>query len=166
MTGRPFIERFISGLTVQFQNQNSFWLDINPQIGFKISGRWITGLGWNERIAYNFDNNQWDDTNHLYGVRSFVHFMVKENFYLKGDIEVMNSLPKSSLSNNIADDVTRQNVWSYFLGLKRDFQISKNWKVNVQMLYNMFDPKDQSPYAHRFNTRLGFEIPVRKRNSK
>jgi hypothetical protein len=164
MSGRPFMERFVPGLTLQFQKQQSFWLDINPHIGFKVSPRWITGLGWNERIAYDFDDNGWDKSNHIYGLRSFVHFKVKENFYFKADVEVMNTLPKSNPTKTPTDVVTRQNVWSYFVGLKHDFQISKNWRMNAQMLYNIYDPKKQSPYVHRFSARLGFEIPLRKKN--
>lgn len=161
---KPFVERFVPGLTFQIQKQQSLWLDLNPQIGFKISGRFLAGFGWNERLAYDFDNNRWDAISHVYGIRSFLHFKVKENLWLKADIETMNSPLKSSpLSSDI---IGRGWVWSYFGGIKRDFKFSDKVIANVQALYNFFDPEKKSPYTNRFNVRFGFELPIKRKIQK
>lgn len=158
-----FIERLVPGLSLQFQKQRSFWLDVNPYIGYKISGRFVAGLGWNERLAYNFDNTAWDSQNHIYGLRSFLHFKLKTNFWLKGEVEVMNS-PLRATQHPSSDIVSRGWVASYFGGIKKDFQLTKHLKGHVQMLYNLYNPEKTSPYTNRFNARMGFELPLKKKH--
>lgn len=161
MKEKPFIERIVPGFSMQFQKQGSYWLDLNPSVSYKISGRFVAGLGWNERLAYDFDETCWDSENHIYGLRALVHFKVKENFWLKGEVESMNSPVRATPLAN-ADIVGRAWIASYFGGIKKDFQLSKSFKANVQMLYNLYDP-EKSPYANRFNVRMGFELPLKKK---
>jgi len=166
MKGKPLIERFLPGLAFQFQKQQSFWLDLNPYVGFKISGRFIAGLGWNERIAYNFDERDWDRSNRIYGPRSYLQFKLKGSFFLKADAEVMNAPSKSRFLNLPSDVHDRAWVWSYFGGVKKDFQLSKTFKWTMQALYNIYNPGNRSPYTSRFNVRFGVELPVHKKNKQ
>lgn len=55
MKDKPMVERLVRGLGFQFQRNGSSWLDLNPYVRFKVSGQWVGGLGWNERLAYDFD---------------------------------------------------------------------------------------------------------------
>jgi hypothetical protein len=162
MKGKPFIERIVPGLSLQFQKQGSFWLDVSPHITYKISGRFAAGMGWNERIAYDFEETQWDPKNHIYGLRAFVHFKLKENFWLKGEVENMNAPVRATPLAN-SDIVGRAWIVSYFGGIKKDFQLTKSFKANVQMLYNIYNPEKRSPYTNRFNVRMGFELPLKKK---
>jgi hypothetical protein len=66
----------------------------------------------------------------------------------------------TSLPN--ADIVGRAWVTSYFGGIKKDFQLTKSLKANVQLLYNLYNPEKKSPYTNRFNVRTGFEFPLKK----
>jgi hypothetical protein len=157
-----FLERLTPGLSLQFQQLGSFWLDINPHIAYKISGRFTSGLGWNERFAYNFDNMQWDAKNHIYGLRGFVQFKFKTNFWFKGEAEIMNS-PLRATPLLSSDVVGRGWVVSYFGGIKKDFNLTKHLKGNVHMLYNLYNPDKRSPYVNRFNVRMGFELPLKKK---
>ncbi|WP_276373027.1 hypothetical protein [Chryseolinea sp. H1M3-3] len=159
---KPFIERVVPGLALQFQKQGSVWLDLNPTLAYKISGRFVAGLGWNERLAYDFDKASWDAKNHIYGLRSFIHFKAKENFWLKGEMEVMRS-PLRATPLRGSDIVGRGLVASYFAGIKKDFQLSKTLKGNVQMIYNLYNPEKKSPYINRFNVRMGLELPLKKK---
>jgi hypothetical protein len=162
MKQKPLIERFVPGLTFQIQKLQSVWLDLNPQVAFKITGRWLAGTGWNERLSYDFDDWDWTTKNRVYGSRSFVLFKLKESFWLKGDAECMNA-PRHSSSNMSSEITGRRWVWSYFAGIKKDFQFSKTWKGNVQTLFNLYNPGNRSPYTNRFNIRLGFEWPIAKK---
>jgi hypothetical protein len=166
LKGKPFIERLLPGLAFQFQQQQSFWLDLNPHIGFKISGRFITGLGWNERIAYDFDGRDWDRHSRIYGPRSYLQFKLKGSLFLKADAEVMNAPAKSRFLNLPSDLHNRTWVWSYFGGVKKDFQLSKTFKWTMQALYNIYNPGNRSPYANRFNVRLGIELPLHKKSKQ
>lgn len=162
MKEKPIVERFLPGFAFQFQKQNSFWLDLNHYVGFKISGRWLAGLGWNERVAYLFDERQWDKENRIYGLRSFLHFKLKSNFWLKAEAESMNA-PVRATPLMASEIVGRDWVWSYFAGIKKDFQFSKGLKANVQTLYNLYNPDKRSPYTTRLNIRMGFEVPIKKK---
>lgn len=159
----PLVERFLPGIALQFQKQESFWLDINAYTGFKISGRFIGGIGWNERVAYNFDKWYWDNKYRIYGVRSFLNFKVKDILSLKAEVELMNTPIKSIGFNSASEIIGRGWVWSYFAGVKKEFQFSKHLKGNVQMLYNLYNPERQSPYTNKFNIRMGFEFPIFKK---
>lgn len=157
MKGKPIVERVVPGFTFQFQKQQSFWMDLNLHAGFKISGRWLAGTGWNERLAYDFKHDRWDKKHRIYGVRNFVHFMLRENLWLKADVESMNAPFRPHGFKSNAEITGRKWIWSYLAGVKKDFQFSKSFKGNVQMLYNFYDPERDSPYLTRFNVRMGFE---------
>jgi hypothetical protein len=156
-----FMKRFATGMSFQFQKQKSFWIDLNPHVVYKI---FVAGIGWNERLAYDFDETQWDQQNHIYGPRSFVHFKFKTNFWFKGEIEIMNS-PLRATPIAGSDIVGRGWVTSYFGGIKKDFQVSKKLKGHVQMLYNLYNPAKASPYMNRLNARMGIELPAKKRKT-
>lgn len=163
MKEKPIVERFVPGFTFQFQKQQSFWVDLNLYAGFKISGRWLAGLGWNERLAYNFKDEDWDNKKRIYGIRSFVHFKLRENIWLKADVEDMNAPFRPHGFKSNGEIVGRKWIWSYLIGMKKDFQFSKSFKGNVQMLYNIYDPEKDSPYLSKFNVRMGFEWQLRKK---
>ena len=163
LKGKPIKELLVPGLTLQFQNLTSFWLDLNPQLAFKITGRWQAGLGWNERFAYDFKAREWDLENRMYGMRGFVHFKLKENFWLKADVEKMNA-PLRATPIMGSEIIGRGWIWSFFAGVKKDFQFSKYLKGNVQTMYNIYNPDKRSPYVNRLNVRIGFDFPLYKKN--
>lgn len=161
MKEKTLLERFVPGMALQFQKQESYWVDLNPYLGFKIAGRWLAGLGWNERIDYNFDDRNWDSENRIYGLRSFLHFKVKEKLWLKSDVECMNA-PLHALPLMTSEVIGRRWIWSFFAGFKKDIEISKRFNATVQTMYNIYNPDKRSPYTHRLNIRIGFELPLKK----
>ncbi|MBI3221283.1 MAG: hypothetical protein HYZ44_17365 [Bacteroidetes bacterium] len=164
MHGKPFKERLLPGVSLQMQNGTNFLLDVNPYIGYHLSGRWTAGLGWNERIACNFSKGRYFiSEERVYGVRSFLQFRLLGQLTLRGEIETMNS-PVRQL-NLPLDNGNRKWVWSYVAGIKQEFRISKHINGNAQVLYNLYDPKRESPYADRLIVRLGFEFPVSKKKT-
>jgi hypothetical protein len=165
MRDRTFRERLLPGVSVQVQSGNNLLVDMNPYIGYRLTERWIVGIGWSERIASNLAKNQYFiGQDHVYGLRSFVQFKVGSKLTLRGEVEQMNTFIKQ-LSNQPLDPRKRDWVWSYFVGIKQDFKISKKIYGNAQVLYNLYDPQRQSPYADRLNIRFGFEFPHKKRKT-
>lgn len=73
----------------------------------------------------------------------------------------MNTFVKPSLLQPM-DQTRRDWVWSYFVGINQDFKISKKLNGNAQLLYNVYDPKRESPYSDRISVRFGFEFPYKK----
>ena len=161
LLGKPFIEHFIPGLVLQFQKRQSFWVDVNPLLGYRISGRLTGGLGWNQRLAYNFDEHTWDNQNRMYGIRSFADFKLKGKLSARGEAERMNAfVPVSALDRSVGD---RQWVWSFFAGLKTEFSFSEKVKGNTQVMYSLYNPDHRNIYTDRINIRLGMQIPLRKK---
>ena len=160
--GKRFVERLTPGFSFQVQAPTSIWLDVAPALFCTINARWSTGIAWNERLAYNWDNKNWQPQERIYGPRVSIHFRLKPNLILKGDIETMNT-PLNDGPLYAINDVTRRGrVWSYFGGMKREFQLSKRVKGNVQIMYNLYDKNHLSPYATRLNVRMGFDLPLKK----
>jgi hypothetical protein len=162
MRGNPFVERLVPGVSLQMQGGSNFLLDINPYVGYQFSHRLMVGIGWNERIGVNFSKGRYFiNEEHVYGVRSFVQYRIASMLTLRGEIEQMNTTIRQP--NIPLDNANRKWVWSYLLGIKQDFRISKKINANAQLLYNLYDPKRESPYADRLLIRVGFEFPQKKK---
>jgi hypothetical protein len=161
MRDRTFRERLLPGVSIQIQSATNLLVDFNPYVGYRITHRWMAGIGWNERIASNFNKNQYFiEQDHVFGVRSFVQFKVGSKLTLRGEIEQMNTIIRQP--SQPLDQAKHDWVWSYFVGIKQDFKISKKLNGNAQVLYNLYDPKRQSPYTDQVSIRFGFEFPYRK----
>ena len=162
MKGKPFVERLLPGVSLQMQGGTNFLVDINPYVGYCFSDRWVAGLGWNERISSNFNRSQYFIAeDHIYGVRSFVQFKVASKLTLRLEIEQMNTIIRQP--NTTLDNAKRKWAISYLAGIKQDFRISKKVNGNAQILYNLYDPKRESPYADKVQIRVGFEFPIKKK---
>ena len=62
MKGKPLVERLVPGLFFQFQQKNYNLFDFNPYLGYKLSGRFTSGLGWNQRYAYDRRKENWNSS--------------------------------------------------------------------------------------------------------
>jgi hypothetical protein len=162
MKRKPLLERIVPGVTLQFQKTTHFTVDINPFISYRFTGRLNAGLGWNERLVF-LKWNKLSTPDRVFGPRTFGTFGFRKGFSVKAEIEKMNTLvPASAISR----DGGYQWVWSAFVGFKKDYTFIKKITGNVQVLYNIYDDHDNSPYADRLNVRMGFEFPMKKRNKK
>jgi hypothetical protein len=153
---KSFLERLTPGLSIQVQKSASVWLDVNPHIAYQLSGRFTTGLGWNQRFAYNTRDDEFKSMERIYGPRSFVHFRVKQNFWLKADVECMHAWVRRN-PGNLHEALTEKWVWSSFAGFQKDFRILKRLNGNIQLLYNLMDSRHLSPYTDKLNVRMGFQ---------
>ena len=161
MKGKPLIERLVPGLTLQIQKNNNVLVDFNPLVGYRITGRWTAGLGWNERLSFGkkFKLNHQD---RIFGPRAFVDFKLKKGFALMATLEKMNTYVPPFNAIQVNEDSISW-VWSAFAGLKKDYQFTKGLRGNFQILYNLYDDHYNSPYADRLTVRTGFEFPLKKK---
>ncbi|MEI9920679.1 MAG: hypothetical protein WDO14_18085 [Bacteroidota bacterium] len=158
MKGKPLIERIIPGVTIQVQKTHNVWIDIDPVVSYRFSGRINGGLGWNERLAFT-KWNKLAPQDRIYGPRVFGSFSFKKGYAAKAEVEKMNTLIPSSV---VSPDGSRQWVWSVFVGMKKDYTFIGRVKGNVQVLYNLYDDHYNSPYSDKLNVRMGFEFPMKK----
>ncbi len=161
MKGKPFIERLRPSINLQVQSRQNVMVDFNPQIGYRISGRFMAGAGWNERISFNSKRSSVNFDDRVYGPRSYVQAKIKGGSYGLLNAECMNAefVPSNG-------EGSRQWVWSYMAGYKQEFRISNKLLGNVQIMYTMYTSYYKSPYVDKLNIRIGFEFPQRKKHAK
>jgi hypothetical protein len=162
MKGKPFVDRLVPGLYLQYQQKNSYLLDVNPYLGYKISGRFTAGLGWNQRYAYNKDSRMFISRSKIYGPRGYVDFKLGKGFIAHIEGESMNSFVPSTLVGN-PDTGYRQWVWSFMTGIKKEYKIYKNLKGTALIQYNLFNRYYKAPYVDRLNSRVGFELSIKQK---
>jgi hypothetical protein len=158
MKGKSFAERILPGFNLQVQSRHDVLIDLNPQIGYKISGRLTMGAGWNERWGFDFRNWKYHSTDLIYGPRVYGQFKIKAGIYALAVPEVMRTLVTPTF---LSPDLTEKKwVWSYIVGMKKEFRATKGPLGNIQVMYNIYDPKHQSLYA-RAIVRIGFDFPYK-----
>ena len=158
----PFIERLVPGLTFQLLKSQSVLLDVNVLALYRITPRLSSGAGWVERVA--FDGKKQNSTR-VYGPRAAVQFNWSKGFSLRFQPELLNTFVPPQLIPSGTDGV-REWVWSAFVGIKKDFGVMKFIRGNTEVMYNLYDPQNKSPYTDRLVVRFGFEFPVKKRMRK
>ncbi len=165
MKDKKFIERLIPSFSLQLQKPNAFWFDLNPSIGYKLLSKFAVHAGFNYRLAYHVDEH-WMKEERIYGPRMILEFAWREFFSFIGQAEVMNSPIKPNGNPSVLEYTNRAWVWSYMIGTKASYKISNNVRGNAQVLYNLYDPSGQSPYADRLNIRMGVEFRLKKKQTK
>ncbi|MFZ5971149.1 MAG: hypothetical protein ACOYXA_06120 [Bacteroidota bacterium] len=161
MEGKPFIERLVPGITFQIQKSAYILLDYNPTVGYRITGRLSSGLGWNERIRIQ-KRMRFTSRDRIYGPRVFVDMIVWKGFSAHVELEKMRTLVPASLVP-YADERGKAWIWSAFFGIQKRYAFTKHIKGHFQFLYNFYDDHHSSPYVDRFNARFGFELPMKVR---
>jgi hypothetical protein len=162
MKGRPFIERLVPGIYFQYQRKNAYLLDVNPYAGYRISGRFTAGLGWNHRLAYDKNDHDWLNRSVIFGPRAFVDAKLGRGFVAHVEEETMNTFIPSTIHGN-PDDGHREWVWSTMAGMKKEYRIYKNLMGTVLLQYNLFNRYYKAPYVDRLNSRIGFEYKLKKK---
>lgn len=164
MKDKPLIERLVPGMIFQIQKSENVWLDYNPSLSYLISGRFVAGLGWNERIGIT-NHFGFTSTDRIYGPRTYLEVKIKKGFSVRADVEKMYTfVPPNVFSPT--DLGGNRWVGSAFIGMKKQYDFMKSVKGNFQFLYNFYDDHDNSPYTSRFNVRFGFEFPMKRRNKE
>ena len=160
MKGKPFIERLSPGFTLQIQRSEQTEMDITPQLGYKISGRWMAGAGFGYRVKFNSNNSTFDNAHPVYGFRHFQHFTVYKGFFLaayydllRHDMAIANNEMKSRWTHN------------YMGGIGKGYNITNKLRGNLQVLYQLFQSAG-GPYPNKWNIRFGFHFNLKKGKKK
>ena len=163
MHGKPLIERIVPGINLQVQKKSTVLIDFNPQIGYRFNGRLTVGAGWNERVGFHHYTHL-SHKDRIFGPRTFAEFKFTKGFALRGEVETMNTFVPPLITGSTPDPTNRQWVWGIFGGIKKEYNLSKKIRGNIQMMYNFHDRfYKTSPYADRLNVRMGVEFPMKKK---
>jgi len=153
-------ERFVPGITLQIQKPGAWLVDFNPSLRYRMTSYWSAGVGWNERFIFGKYDQR--DQARMYGVRGFSEVVVFKGWAVRLDAERMSTFVLPATLNQ--DMGSRQWVWNYMAGVKKEFTFLPKVVGNVQFMYNLYDPGDRMAYANRINVRFGFEFPLRKKS--
>jgi hypothetical protein len=165
MKGKPFIERLVPGIYLQYQQKGDRLIDANPYLSYRISGIFTSGLGWNQRFAYNKHDHMWVKRTTIYGPRAFVDTKLGKGFIAHLEVEAMNVFVPFQPRKNV-EFGNRDWVWSTMVGLKKEYVIYKNLHGTVLMQYNLINKYFRTPYVDRLNSRIGFEYMLHKKSKK
>ncbi|MCZ8072418.1 MAG: hypothetical protein O9311_18900 [Cytophagales bacterium] len=158
--GKSFAERLVPAIGMQVQTTKNFWLDLTPHVGYRFNERVVAGLGWNERVAMNFDRgNYYIASERVFGPRAHLQYRWHKVTF-RADVECLNTFLKEP--GRPLDQLGRGWVWSCFVGIKQNFKITKRLNGYAQVSYNVYNPINQSPYNDRLALRFGFEWPLVK----
>jgi hypothetical protein len=155
---KPFIERLVPGIALQIHRKEAWMVDFNPYIGYRFNEHLTTGLGWNQRVAYNFDINEFQQQFQIFGPRIYGEYKVGKGFSGRLEAEYMKTVVPSQFSSGQTDEKGREWVFSTMAGLKKDYRFLGRVKGTIMLMYNLYDPDNRSPYE-RLNMRVGFEFP-------
>lgn len=161
MKTKPLIERFFPGVYLQYQASSDRLFDINPYINYRVSGQFIAGLGWNERFGYQGSSGAWNATSRLYGPRGLFGINLARGFIAQLEFEYMRTTVPFRVNQNTGE-TSRDWVFGFAAGLKKDYRIYKNLYGTVLIQYNLYNPRFRSSYVDRLNSRIGFEYKLQK----
>jgi hypothetical protein len=156
MKDKPFIERVVPGVYFQYQRKNAYLLDVNLYAAYRISGRFSTALGWNQRFIHKRDLQHNTGPFRIFGPRASIEGKIGRGFSLHFETEVMNTFVPFKLIR-VGDGGKYHWVCSSMLGLKKEYKIYGNLRGTALIQYNLFNRYFKTPYVDRVNSRIGFE---------
>ncbi len=162
MRGKSLIERMLPGIALQIQKEgDNLLVDFNLYLGYRFTGKLTAGLGWNQRVAYDLNNNSFSAGDRVYGPRAFGEFKVWKGFSPRVELEIMKTFVPPFTNIPTLDIGRREWVWGAFVGLKKEYTIVKAVKGTAMIMTRLFDPHHKSPYTEVINARIGFEFPIK-----
>lgn len=133
---KRFRDRLELGTSLQTIKSNRFFpstSDIGLSLGYKLNDKSIVGIGSAYKMGWGKDIRHLSITHQGMGIRSFVDYKIKGNFWLSGGAE-MNY--RSSFRNfEILNDYSSWQK-SALLGLSKKYQVNNKLKGNVQVMYD------------------------------
>ena len=162
MKGKPLRERLIPGLSVQLVTAGHVSLDIAPSIGYRISGRFQTGISAFKRVTY-FKQSRSIETEDVYGFRLYTQVKIKDQLY----VHVEPGLYRDRRPNAVPPGTDHPGNWQRRLnfGVLKTYTINRHWTGTITVLYDLLDLKN-FPNTRGGGVRIGVEYKFRKKEKK
>jgi hypothetical protein len=133
---QTFKQRLEFGSNIQTTKGNSYLptaTDLGLSIGYKITDKSVIGIGASYKIGFGKDISHMQLSSEGVGLRSFVDYKLKKQFWLSGGAEMNYRNRFTSISSLKHFDVWQS---SALLGLSKKYKISKKMKGSMQLLYD------------------------------
>ncbi|GAB4281641.1 MAG: hypothetical protein Kow0068_06130 [Marinilabiliales bacterium] len=132
-------------------------IDIAPQVGFRVTDRFNTGVGVIYKYISVSDRYSMSFSTSIYGFKVFTNYMVTSQLFPHAELESL-SLERKYFDfiNNFPQD---GRFWyhSIFLGIGYYMPISPRSGSYILALYNINDSSN-SPYSSPWIFRVGFNF--------
>jgi hypothetical protein len=160
MKGRPFYERIVPGVSFQAINTGVYNLDVNPRIGFKLSGTFLVGAEGCYRFAFNRDFKHWVETPGVYGYRFYSHINLHKGTYLHTEFERLQY--EYFANEKLKLEQFSQQVTNFNFGLGKKYAISS--KINGTMVvFYRAEINGHVPSVNKIFVRVGFDLNTKKK---
>lgn len=154
---KTFLGRLEYGSNLQTTKSNSFFpttSDIALSIGYKFNDNSTAGIGTSYKLGIGKNIRKISFTNEGIGLRTFMDYKLKGNFWITGGGEINYRRQFNSIAVLKTYSAWQQ---SALLGLSRKYQVSKKVKGNAQILYD-FLWKQQVPKMQPIIFRVGYNL--------
>lgn len=162
MKGKSFPERSVIGINIQFQRKDAWMLDFNPYAGYRIDRRFTTGIGWNQRVAFDWDQRAFQQSLVVFGPRAYMQVAIKKGFSARLEGEYMNTVLPPPFGTGRIDEKNRAWVFTPMAGIVKEYRFIKRVNGTMAVMYKFYDPHHRSPYNSPLNVRMGFEIAAKR----
>jgi hypothetical protein len=151
-------DRLVPSLGFYTFSTNRTWLQIDPEIYYKVSKNISLGIGTIYRFSLNAGKITFSDFGNSHGYKAFVQYHAYKGFWLRAEGQQVTWKPWNM---KIQDPSYQDKVNVLALGILKSYNISKRIKGNTQLLYhhswNGFDP-----YKQKVIIRVGIDFSIRK----
>lgn len=154
---KSLLKRLEFGSNLQTQKATNYFpttSDIGLSVGYKLNDKSLIGVGVSYKIGLG---NGWQNirfSSQGVGIRSFIEWKIKGNFFLSGGYE---QNYKTAFSDFY--QLRNKNAWqqSSLLGLGRKYKLSKKYNGKMQLLWDFMSYK-QIPRTQSIIFRTGFSL--------
>lgn len=153
---KGFLKRLELGTNMQFGKSNNYvpsGADIGLSIGYKLNDKSVIGVGGSYKMGIG-DIRKIAITHQGIGVRSFIDYKLKKQFFITGGFEMNHNAQFKNIEVLSSYDAWQR---SGLVGLSKKYKISKKVKGNMQILYD-FLSREHVPISQPFIYRLGYTL--------
>jgi hypothetical protein len=162
MKGLSWRDRVSPGFTLHTINSGKLWIQLDPQVSYKVSGRWSAGMGGMYRFSMDPGKITFSEFNNLFGYKAFVDCHLFKGFFLRAEGQRLTWAPQFPVKK---DPGHIDNITVASAGIGKSYMIAKRIKGNAQTLYHYsWGPSD--PYKSKIIIRFGFDFGLQKKEKK
>lgn len=163
LSRKPVFDRLIPGIMFQVLRIDDYVnLDINPSAGLRLSPHLTGGLGWNQRISYDWSTRSFGSISTIFGPRMFGEYLFSRGFSPRAEIEMMNT--RIPPGNTPGDPYRRMWVPGAFVGIKKQYKITNRLRGTALVMLRVLAPNGNRPYDQIVNARFGLEYHKKSAN--
>lgn len=150
LEGKSFFERISFGGNINVISTDPFTMDFTPQLGYRITSKFVVGLGVNYRISFgdSIQYSSWPVNTTNTAINAFASYEFFGSWY---------GYTESQFSRASVSESDAKWKGNYFVGLGKKFLVHPKLFMTLTLMYNL-NPEAENPvYPQRFQLRVGFQ---------